>query len=74
METINFERKDLIEDPLWWQKEGLQQTASGYGSKLTTQYKVNYKGRLRRIYSACFSNVGVPYIIYKGEKVGVNVF
>ncbi len=28
-----------------WQKQGLSYTATGYGSKIPTQYKVKYNGR-----------------------------
>lgn len=37
-------------------------TQSGYGSKLPTQYEVNYKGYWRRVKCYCFSNSGTLYI------------
>jgi hypothetical protein len=53
----------IIYKPLEWQKQGLSQTASGYGKKITTSYMIMYQGRLRRIYSCCYSNSGAAYII-----------
>ena len=60
---------DRVESPLWWHKEGLRQTATGYGSKLTTRYKVPYNGRLYRVYAICHSNVASHYIIVKGQQL-----
>ena len=54
---------------LWWQKQRLQQTATGYGRKLTTRYKVFYQGKWRRVYASCFSNTASIYIIVKGEDL-----
>jgi hypothetical protein len=55
-------------DLTWWQERGLQQTASGYGRKLLTQYKVHYKGRWRRVYCCCISNSGTCYLaLPKGD-------
>jgi hypothetical protein len=48
---------DAVKLPLEWQKLGLQQTRSGYGSKLTTEYMIHFCGRMRRVYATCFSNV-----------------
>lgn len=51
--------------PLAWQSKGLQQTASGYGAKLTTSNCICVNGRVYRIYS----NVGSTWINFKGRKV-----
>lgn len=59
----------LIDTPLWWHKAGLQQTATGYGSKLTTRYKTAYGGRLYRVYCICYSNVGTLYIRIRGKRM-----
>lgn len=48
--------------PLWFHERGLQETASGYGRKLTTRHMVKYEGKWRRVYVACFSNAGTAYI------------
>ena len=61
------------ESELWWQKHGLMYTASGYGPKIPTRYKVRYNNRLYRVYSACFSNCSSEYIIIKGEKTSVRI-
>ena len=66
---------DLVDDPLWWQKKGLQETASGYGRKLRTSRKIWFDGKLRRIYCTIFSNNGSTWITAKetkGGKVYVN--
>jgi len=53
------------------QRAGLQETASGYGSKLTTRYVVLEGNRWRRVYCRQFSNVGSLYVIKRGEKIPV---
>jgi len=52
-----------------WQKRGLQQTASGYGSKLTTSKEVFYNNRWYRVYAIHYSNAGSAYIISKGKRL-----
>lgn len=59
----------LLDSPLWWHKLGLQQTASGYGSKLTNSFKTWFQGRWRRVYTMCWSDSGTCYIIVKGQKL-----
>ena len=42
MTTIYLNRDDAEQVravPLWWQEQGLQHTATGYGSKIPTRYK-----------------------------------
>jgi len=63
---INLEDYETRYRPLEWQKRGLQQTASGYGSKLTSTREIKYEGRWRRIYVCCYSNAGTAYIV-KGK-------
>ena len=70
---IVVKRQDLIENPLEWQKAGKLETATGYGNKLHTPYMLDYEGRRRRLYCRCFSNVGVTYIVVRGEEVIVDV-
>jgi hypothetical protein len=48
---------------LWWQEQHLQQTASGYGSRLLTQWIVRIGKRWHRVYCAQYSNVGTCYIV-----------
>ena len=59
MQTISVPVK---ESPLEWQTRGLQETASGYGRKLTTRYMVQWAGRWRRVYCCLISNAGTCYI------------
>ena len=61
--------------PLWWQARGLQQTASGYGRKLATEWVavctvmgLTVSRRRRRVYVSIFSNVGTAYLIYNGQE------
>ena len=60
---------ELVYRPLWWHMEGLTQTATGYGKKLTTPYKTEYNGRLYRVYQICFSNAATSYILPKGQAL-----
>lgn len=53
---------EVKESPLPWQAQGLQQTASGYGKRLATEYMVRVGGRWRRVYCYCFSNAGTLFI------------
>lgn len=68
-----YYEEDLILCPLEWQKKGLRETASGYGKKLTTQYKVRHQNKMRRVYCHIFSNVGSLYVIIKGHRFYINV-
>jgi hypothetical protein len=67
--TIYTEEKDYIDAPLCWHLEGLRQTASGYGYKLTTRKKYMYKGRAYRVYVSQFSNAGTAYILVRGVRI-----
>jgi len=71
MGEIAYKETDsqLIWSPLWWHERGLSQTASGYGSKLTTPYKVEHNDRLYRVYCVQFSNAGSFYILPGGERL-----
>lgn len=58
------------ECPLEWQRQGLQQTASGYGSRLTTRYVLTAADRRqRRIYAICWTNCASYYVRVKGERL-----
>jgi hypothetical protein len=65
----NISEQDFVECPLWYHIKGLSQTASGYDTKLTTRYKIQYNGRLYRVYCAICSNIGSLYIIVKGVRL-----
>ena len=66
--AINLE---FIDAPLWYHKRGLMQTATGYGSKIKTPFKALTNNRAYRVYCSIYSNVGLTYIIIKGEKITV---
>ncbi len=68
MEYLNVDSIQFTHHPLWWHTAGKIETPTGYGNKLTTPYKVLYKGRLRRVYASCFSNVSTMYILVKKIK------
>lgn len=57
-------------EPLAWQEAGLHYTATGYGSRIPTQYMVKYQGKWRRVYCFIFSNVGTCFI---GDKLHTGI-
>lgn len=69
--SINYP-EDLVLCELDWQKRGLQQTASGYGAKLTGRYKISFNGRLYRIYHTCYGNSSSPWFKVKGRTIYVH--
>lgn len=64
--SLELSKSETKEVPLWWQKQGLSFTASGYGGKIPTSRMVKVDGRWRRVYVACYSNLGTAYIV-KGK-------
>jgi hypothetical protein len=72
MRRIDISDYEIKEVLLSWQKAGLPETATGYGSKLTTSKMIRYNGRWHRIYCMCYSNIGTCYIISKGEMILVD--
>lgn len=70
---ITIKADDVIYAPLWFHLQGLSQTASGYGSKLATEYKLKHNGRLYRVYCAIYSNIGRLYIVSNGIELTVNL-
>lgn len=69
---IYTDRSELVYAPLDWQLRGLQQTASGYGAKLTTSLKIMFEGKLRRLYSTCYGNSGSVWFKTKGHTIYVD--
>jgi len=66
---LNYlENKELLYYPLPFHEAGLSETASGYGLRLTSPYKVEHNGRLYRVYNTCVSNVSSSWILVGGEK------
>lgn len=70
--NTNSYHQDLIYAPLEWQKRGRQQTASGYGSKLNTGYKIDFNNKQYRVYCTCYSNSGSCWFQVKGQKIFVH--
>jgi hypothetical protein len=62
----------LVDCPLDWQKRGLRQTSTGYGAKLTTSQKVEFEGKLYRVYCTIYSNSGTCWFISKGKRYTVD--
>jgi hypothetical protein len=69
---IDCMKEDLVYDPPAWLAAGLQETASGYGKRLNSGYKIHYMGVLRRIYTTIYSNNGTCWFMAGGEKIIVN--
>lgn len=67
--TYKEGQSTLLYYPLWWHEQHRQQTATGYGKKLTTPYKVEHNGRLYRVYCICYSNSGTLYILPGGKPL-----
>ena len=63
---------ETIERPMWWQLRGLMYTATGYGSKIPTQYMVKHNNRLKRVYCRIFSNSGTLYILSGKQRINLD--
>lgn len=59
------------EQPLWWHKQGRQQTASGYGTKLISSRMVRLEGETiwRRVYVTQWSNSGSAFVRLGGKQL-----
>jgi hypothetical protein len=66
--SLQLDGCEVKTDLLWWQKKGLNYTATGYGHKIPTTRKVWYKGKWRRIYCTIYSNIGTCWIVVKGSR------
>lgn len=62
--THNIEDLPNKREPLWWHKQGLSFTRSGYGRRIPTERMVQIPGspRWRRVYCCCYSNSGTCYV------------
>lgn len=63
---------DFLHAPLPWQKRGLSQTRSGYGAKLTSEYKICFEGKLYRIYHTCYGNASSSWFRQGKRKIFVH--
>lgn len=70
--SLGNHHEDLIDAPLWWHNQGLQQTASGYGRKLTTHWKIRFNGRDYRVYATCISNAASHWFTANGRKIWID--
>jgi hypothetical protein len=66
---MSTEQVEHVEAPMYHHLNNLSYTATGYGAKLPTQYKIKWAGRWYRVYSICFSNCSTEYILSKGKKI-----
>ena len=67
--TYLTEPYEVLDRPLRWHRQGLSQTASGYGRKLTSARCVRLRdGRVRRVYVTCFSNSETAWINLDGRS------
>lgn len=68
------EKGIVTSQPLDWQKRGLQQTATGYGRKIATQYVLKDPNdkKTRRVYAICYSNCASLYIIKGKEELFIH--
>ena len=62
IKSIELNDENAVHAPLWYHERGLMQTASGYGRKLVTEWKIKHNNRLYRVYCCIFSNAGTLYI------------
>ena len=70
--TITYiDNGPLLYFPLWWHTKGLQQTMTGYGSKLTTPYKTVHNGMMFRVYATCYGNSASLYIVSKKQQLNL---
>jgi hypothetical protein len=67
----NAEYKEV---PLWHHEQGLSYTASGYGAKTPSRYKVKIGSRWYRVYSACYGNASSEYVTVKGQRLYVSFY
>jgi hypothetical protein len=72
IQYYEYHKLDMIDKPLWYHKQGLQQTSSGYGSKLTTTKMLRIGNRLHRVYCACYGNSGSCYIIKNRQRLYIH--
>lgn len=56
---------------LWWQRRGLSETASGYGSALRSTWMVKVHGRWRRVRVTIWSNAGSSWVMVGGKRCAV---
>ena len=64
----------IRKNPMRHHKLGLQYTATGYGSKIPTEYMVRTIDQTwRRVYCCIYSNSGTLYVMHGREKTIVSL-
>ncbi len=64
----------IMRKPMPHHKLGLSYTATGYGSKIPTEYMVKtIDNKWRRVYCCIFSNSGTLYVMHGKEKTIVDL-
>jgi hypothetical protein len=64
----------IMRKPMEHHKLGLSYTATGYGSKIPTEYMVQtIDNKWRRVYCCIFSNNGTLYVQHGKEKTIVDL-
>lgn len=66
--TGHYFKLNTIEKPMKHHILGLSYTSSGYGSKIPTRYKVQYRKKWYRVYCSIYSNIGTCYI-FTGDSL-----
>lgn len=69
---ISCLKTDLVDDPPEWMKRGLQESRTGYGSRLNSGYKIRFAGKLRRIYVTIYSNNGTCWFKVGDRRITVD--
>lgn len=72
-EEGRYVEREFCWRPTAWQLQGLHETATGYGARLNSGYKVHYAGKLRRVYAVCYSNCASYYVLIAGARVFLGV-
>ena len=59
-DDLDNECQLFLDKPEWLYRNGIRltETATGYGKKLTTDFKIKFMGRNYRIYTTVYSNNG----------------
>lgn len=74
IKNYNIEDLESRDEPLWWHKQGLSYTRTGYGRKIPTRTMVKLPGnpRWRRVYCCIYSNIGTCYVTKGKDWIVIN--
>lgn len=65
------QKVDVLLAPMPHHLRGLQWTASGYGARIPTEWKILVNGKWRRVYCRIYSNNGTLFIGAKHDGAAV---